>query len=233
MDSETHEGVTVAAIAAAIGEPARARMLAGLMDGHARTSTELSAIADVSPSTASAHLSRLKLARLVTVIQQGKHRYYRLAGPDVAAVLESLSVLAGAQPAFVPNTPRRLRVARTCYDHMAGAVGVTLHDRLHDLGWLAPVSDAPEGRYEMTPAGVAGFEALGVDIEPIRAQRRRFACACLDWSERRPHLGGALGAALMELALRRRWVEQDLDSRALDVTPIGRRELASRFGASV
>jgi len=95
------------------------------------------------------------------------------------------------------------------------------------------VSDAPEGRYEMTPAGVAGFEALGVDIEPIRAQRRRFACACLDWSERRPHLGGALGAALMELALRRRWVEQDLDSRALDVTPIGRRELASRFGASV
>lgn len=233
MDVETHEGVTVAAIAAAIGEPARARMLACLMDGHARTSTELSAIADVSASTASAHLSRLTLARLVSVAQQGKHRYYRLAGPEVAVVLEGLSVLAGSQPAFVPNTPKRLRVARTCYDHIAGAVGVALHDRMHALGWLTSASDESESRYDTTPAGVAGLEALGIDLAPVRAQRRRFACACLDWSERRPHLAGALGAALMDLALSRRWVERDLDSRALEVTALGRREMADRFGAQV
>ena len=201
------------------------------MDGHARTSTELSVVADITPSTASAHLGRLKAARLVAVVAQGKHRYYRLAGPEVAAVLEGLSVLAGSQAAFMPNTPRRLRAARTCYDHLAGAAGVALHDRLQALGWLVPDSTGAEGRYEATPDGSSGFAALGVDIPTIRAQRRQFACACLDWSERRPHLGGALGAAVLNLALRRQWLEQDLDSRALEVTELGRRELASRFGA--
>ncbi|HLZ84933.1 MAG TPA: helix-turn-helix domain-containing protein [Caulobacteraceae bacterium] len=233
MDDEAHGDVSVAAIAAAIGEPARARMLYGLMDGHARTSTELAVIADVGAPTASAHLGRLRAAGLVGVVAQGKHRYYRLAGPDVAAVLEGLNVLAGAEAAFRPNTPRRLRAARTCYDHMAGAVGVALHDRLQALQWLAPVPGDPPGRYDVTPSGAAALEALGVDVAAAHAQRRRFACACLDWSERRPHLGGALGAALLSLALRRRWLEQDLDSRALSVTSLGRRELASRFGAHV
>ena len=231
MDDEDQGDVTVAAIAAAIGEPARARMLHALMDGHARTSTELAAVADVGAPTASAHLGRLKAAGLVGVVAQGKHRYYRLAGTEVAAVLEGLNVLAGSKAAFTPSTPHRLRAARTCYDHVAGAVGVALHDRLQALEWLVPAPGDPPGRYDVTPSGAAAFEGLGVDVARARAQRRRFACDCLDWSERRPHLGGALGAALLTLALRRRWLEQDLDSRALSVTPLGRRELATRFGA--
>ena len=231
MDDEDQGDVTVAAIAAAIGEPARARMLYALMDGHARTSTELAVVADIGASTASAHLGRLKVAGLVVVVAQGKHRYYQLAGTEVAAVLEGLNVLAGSKPAFTPNTPRRLRAARTCYDHVAGAVGVALHDRLQALEWLVPAPGDPPGRYDVTPSGAAALDGLGVDVALARAQRRRFACDCLDWSERRPHLGGALGAALLTLVLRRRWLEQDLDSRALSVTPLGRRELASRFGA--
>src|SRR6202142_1420765 len=128
----------VSKIAAAIGEPARARMLYCLMDGHARTSTELSVVAEVSPSTASVHLNRLKTAHLIKVLVQGKHRFYSLEGPDVASTLEGLSVLAGgARSKFVPSTPSRLRAARTCYDHMAGTVGVSLHDRFQALGWLS------------------------------------------------------------------------------------------------
>jgi DNA-binding transcriptional ArsR family regulator len=233
MDDEDHEGATVADIAAAIGEPGRARMLYCLMDGHARTSTELSAVADISPSTASAHLNRLKAANLVKVAAQGKHRYYSLVGGEVAAVLEGLNVLAGTKTAFVPNTPRRLRAARTCYDHMAGAVGVALHDRFQALGWLQPDAGGVDGTYELTAEGDAAFNGLGIDVAATRGQRRRFACACLDWSERRPHLGGALGAAVLKLALRREWLTQDLDSRALSLTSRGQRELASRFGAEV
>src|SRR5579863_1964843 len=115
----------VSGIAAAIGEPARTRMLYCLLDGHARTSTELAVVADVSPSTASAHLNRLKSERLVKVAVQGKHRYYSLEGPHVASALEGLGVLAGGSPdKFVPNTPSRLRAGRTCYDHLAGSLGV-------------------------------------------------------------------------------------------------------------
>src|SRR5688572_5317168 len=132
-----HPEAGVPAIAAAIGEPARARMLYCLMDGHARTSTELAVVAEVSPSTASVHLHRLEAQRLVTVVVQGKHRYYSLEGAGVAAALEALSVLAGGAPhRFVPTTPSRLRTARTCYDHIAGTVGVSLHDRFKALGWL-------------------------------------------------------------------------------------------------
>jgi len=218
----------VPAIAAAIGEPARARMLYCLMDGRARTSTELAVVGEVSPSTASVHLGRLKSARLVTVVVQGKHRYYALNGQSVASALEALNVLAGQpQQAFASRAPGRLHAARTCYDHMAGAVAVALHDRLHALGWLA--ADAGNS-YALTDAGTAALAKLGIDIEATQSQRRRFAFACLDWSERRPHLGGALGAALLTLALRKRWVARDLDSRILTVTAAGRRELLTRFG---
>jgi DNA-binding transcriptional ArsR family regulator len=233
MDDEGRGDLRVASIAAAIGDPARARMLYGLMDGHARTSTELAVIGDVSASTASAHLGRLKASGLVSVVAQGKHRYYRLAGETVAAVLEGLDVLAGPRVPFTPNTPHRLRAARTCYDHMAGAVGVAIHDRLQALEWIAPTSGGAPGRYDVTAAGDAAFDALGLDVAAARGQRRRFACDCLDWSERRPHLGGALGAALLKVLLARRWLEQDLDSRALSVTSAGRRELASRLGVRV
>ena len=235
MNVELHADDAVSRIAAAIGEPARARILYCLVDGHARTSTELSVVAQVSPSTASVHLNRLKTAHLVTVLVQGKHRFYSLGGPDVANVLEGLSVLAGgAREKFVPNTPSRLRAARTCYDHMAGRVGVLLHDRFNALGWLAG-SNAKDNTnaYDLTPNGTKAFEALGIDIAAIRTLRRRFACACLDWSERRPHVGGALGAALLTVALKRKWVLQDLDSRVLDVTSIGRREMLARFGLHV
>jgi DNA-binding transcriptional ArsR family regulator len=223
MDESYADGAA-ASIAAAIGEPARTRMLYCLLDNHARTGTELAVIADVGPSTASVHLNRLKTEGLVKVVVQGKHRYYSLQSAEVARVLEGLSVLAGgARPKFVPHTPGRLRAARTCYDHIAGTLGVLLHDRLEAGGWLS-------NSYDLTAAGVKGFEALGVDIAETRGLHRRFAFACLDWSERRSHLGGALGAALLKLAIRKRWVTQELDSRALGVTSLGRREMRARFG---
>ena len=202
-------------------------MLNCLMDGCARTSTELAVVAGVTPSTASVHLKRLTTHRLVKVLAQGKHRYYSLAGPSVAAALEALSVIAGGPsiPAFVPKTPHRLRAARTCYDHMAGTLGVELHDRFHALGWLSGSSD-----YELTPTGVTAFVQLGVDVKAAREQRRRFAYACVDWSERRPHLGGAMGAAVLKLALKRQWVTQDLDSRALSITKAGKRQMSAQFG---
>ncbi len=187
-------------------------------------------VAEVSPSTASVHLQRLKTQRLVKLFAQGKHRYYSLEGANVAAALEALSVLAGgARDAFLPNTPNPLRAARTCYDHIAGRLGVSLHDRFSVLGWLSGGSGA-DNAYDLTPGGLRAFKALGVDIEATRALRRRFAYPCVDWSERRPHIGGAVGAALLNVAMKRKWVMQDLDSRALTVTRVGRREMLIRFG---
>jgi DNA-binding transcriptional ArsR family regulator len=217
-------------IAAAIGDPARSRMLYCLMDGHARTSTELAVAAGVSPSTASAHLNRLKEDRLVQMAVQGKHRYYCLHGAEVAMALEALCVLAAdPPPKFVPNTPDRLRGARTCYDHMAGRVAVALHDRLRALNWIC-TGAAGGDVYEVTPEGARALAALGIDVEATRALRRKFCFACLDWSERRPHIGGGLGSALLGVALKRKWVVRDLDSRALSITAYGRREMQARFG---
>lgn len=225
-----HVGAPVSAIAAAIAEPARTRMLYCLMDGHARTGTELAIVAEVSPSTASVHLARLREQHLVKVTVQGKCRYYSLGDARVAAALEALTVLAGGnRTRFVPNTPVHLRAARTCYDHLAGSLGVALHQRFLELGWLRE-NPASEGTYTVTEAGAAGFAGLGLDIAALRGQRRRFACACLDWSERRPHLAGALGAALLKTALQKKWVVKHLDSRALDFTPAGKRELKRRCG---
>jgi DNA-binding transcriptional ArsR family regulator len=206
-------------------------MLYSLLDGHARTSTELAMVAEVSPSTASVHLGRLHTEHLVNVLVQGKHRYYSLAGPHVARTLEGLSVLAGSKrDAFAPTTPHRLRAARTCYDHMAGAIAVTLFDRFIALRWIKRNSGAAAGAIDLTHEGSNGLALIGVDVEAARALRRRFAYACLDWSERRPHLGGALAAAILKTALARRWVSRDLDSRALTVTSHGKRELRSRLG---
>ncbi len=231
MNATRDPDSAAAAIAAAIGEPARARMLYCLLDGHARTSTELAVLAEVTPSTASAHLNRLRAESLVTVAAQGKHRYYRLGGPDVARVLEGLDVLAGgARPPFVPPTPLRLRFARTCYDHLAGTVGVLLHDRFIALGWLAARPGRESTDYDLTPVGERALAGLGVDVGEARRLRRRFAYDCLDWSERRPHLAGAIGAAFLKMALRRKWLVPDLDSRILSVSRRGRSELAGRLG---
>jgi DNA-binding transcriptional ArsR family regulator len=234
MDVERHDDEAVSRIAAAIGEPARARMLYCLMDGRARTSTELAIVADVALSTASAHLARLRDERLVKVLTQGKHRYYSLEGPDVARALEGLSVLAGGRRlAFAPSTPPALRAARTCYDHMGGTLAVALHDCVLAKGWLAQADGAEGPTYATTDEGEQALKALGVDLEAAQGARRRFAFGCLDWSERRPHVGGALGAALLGVALKRKWVLRELDSRALEITTHGLSELRSRFGISL
>ena len=230
MIADDGADIAVSAIAAAIGEPARTRMLYCLLDGHARTSTELAIVGGVSPSTASVHLNRLRSAQLVKVIVQGKHRYYSLAGRSVARALEGLSVVAGCpRNKFVPNTPNRLRAARTCYDHVAGTIGVMLHDRFRILEWLTPCKTGQDA-YEVTATGEKGFTSLGIDLEAARLPRRRFAYPCLDWSERQPHLAGSLGSAILQLTLRRRWLVQDADSRALSLTSTGRRALADRLG---
>jgi len=223
----------LARIAAAMAEPARTRMLCCLLDGRARTATELAAVAEVAASTASAHLARLCDAGLLQAMAQGRHRYFRLAGEAVARMLENLLVLAGTPPeagharSFRPGTPSRLRAARTCYDHMAGSAGVAWHDHLHARQWLTGLDG---DHYELTNTGARELGRLGLDVDAARRSRRRFACACLDWSERRPHLGGALGAACLQLALRRGWVQQALDGRALTLTPAARRDAPQFFG---
>jgi DNA-binding transcriptional ArsR family regulator len=223
--------VAVSRIAAAIGEPARARILFCLLDGHARTATELAAVAEVSPATTSSHLNRLTAEHLITVSAQGKHRYYSLQGNDVASALEALINVAGGTPQqFVPHTPRYLRAARTCYDHIAGSLGVQLCERLTTLRWLSHPANGRENDFEVTQSGAKALAALGIDIAVARSLRRRLAFPCLDWSERRPHLGGAVGAELLKLSLRRKWVITEPGSRALSITRAGRREMRSRFG---
>jgi DNA-binding transcriptional ArsR family regulator len=232
MDVEMADA-SIARVAAAIAEPARARMLCSLMDGRARTGTELAVIAEVSPSTASVHLTRLKDQELVKVLAQGKHRYYSLDDERVAATLESLMVLAGTRSKpFVPNTPARLRWARTCYDHMAGELAVALHDRILKNKWIAQMK-RNDGIYELTAVGTRELTARGIEMEAVKLARRRIACACLDWSERRSHLGGAIGAALLRSAIQHKWVLKDLDSRVLRVTKRGDREFFGRLGLQV
>jgi DNA-binding transcriptional ArsR family regulator len=234
MDGGLDIDAAVSALAAAIGESTRARILVSLLDGRARTGTELVALTEVSPSTVSAHLHRLEAAHLVTTRRQGKHRYYSLSGAEVATLLERLSVLAGAgRTALMCKAPEHLREARTCYDHIAGAIGVSLRDRFAALGWLTISSTGEEETYELTPRGESSLSVLGVNVEAARGLRRRFAFGCLDWTERRYHLGGALGAVLLQFARRKKWLRQDLDSRALQVTDLGRRELLNRFGVAL
>ena len=224
----------VARIAAVLGEPARSRMLYSLMSGRASTATELALVAGVTPSTATTHLHRLRSEQLVRVVAQGKHRYYSLHDQRVAELLESFTVFAGmTRAAVVHSTPGPLRAARTCYDHIAGALAVCLHDRLFAVGWLAVRSIEGNDSYTVTDKGASALLELGVDIDATRRLRRRFAFACLDWSERRPHVAGAIGAALLQVFLQKRWVASQLTSRALRVTPLGRRELASRLQCRV
>ncbi len=234
MNAKMDTDLALANIAAAIGERSRARILSCLLDGRARTSTELAAVARVSPSTASVHLGRLNAEHLIKVLAQGKHRYYSLQSRQVARALETLNVLAsGSRPSFVPTTPHYLRAARTCYDHIAGTLGVLLHDRLRAMDWLVAARKGSHATYYPTENGAKCLQELGIDISSVPKSRRRFAFACLDWSERRFHIGGALGAALLGCALRRRWVVQEPGSRALSITNSGRREMQTELGVHI
>ncbi len=229
--------IAISRLASAIGEPSRARMLCCLLDGHARTSTELAMVAEVSPSTASVHLTRLKNERLVKLLVQGKHRYYSIERADVARALEALMVVAGSpRSRFVPTTPEPLRHARACYDHMAGAIAVSLFQSFTQSGWILPshslAKPKSEDALDLTPSGTKALESLGIDIAAIRGLRRRFAYACLDWSERKPHIGGAARRCSSAKAMRRRWIEREFDSRVLHITRLGQRELSTQFGMS-
>ncbi|WP_027905275.1 MULTISPECIES: helix-turn-helix transcriptional regulator [unclassified Pseudomonas] len=225
MDVEQSE-LRLATVASAIADPARARMLCCLLDGRARTATELAVVAQKSPSTASSHFQKLLEQGLVTLISQGKHRYFQLASADVAKALEGLlSITSFEVPAFKPSTPCRLRHARTCYDHLAGEVGVMLHDALLVGEWM----NQEKGGYGLTPKGITQLAQMGIDLTSDTQARRRFAFPCLDWSQRCAHVGGTLGAALLDHMVQDKWFVRALDSRALTVTAKGRKRLASAF----
>ncbi|WP_027817340.1 ArsR/SmtB family transcription factor [Paraburkholderia bannensis] len=216
----------LARVAALLADPGRAAMLWALMDGSARPAGELTLIAGLSPSAASAHLARLTEGGLLSAEVRGRHRYFRIATPDIAQTIEALMNVAHATAPARPTTrpartvPVEMRHARTCYDHMAGEVAVQVFDRLVEGGLLTLDGDD----LEATEAGAARLAAWGVDLGALRVRRRRFACTCLDWSERRAHLGGALGAALLERFTSNGWVERTSRPRVLRITPLGQRE---------
>lgn len=221
----------LAEISALVGEPARAAMLAALMDGRALTATELASTAGVTPQTTSSHLARLTAVGLLAVEQQGRHRYHRLASRDVARMLEGIMrVAAGlARPSRpVVTGPRdgALRAARTCYDHLAGRLGVAIADALTEGGHLELDGDGGL----VTAKGIALFRGLGIDPGGDKKSRRVPCRPCLDWSERRPHLAGTLGAALCSHCLEHGWIRRAAGTRAVDITPQGRRMFREKLG---
>ncbi len=218
----------MAEIAALIGDPGRANMLAALLSGEALTATELAAIAGVSRPSASEHLAKLTQGQLLAVTPQGRHRYYRLASADVARLLESIMTLASRQDTARRATPRidpALREARTCYDHLAGRLGVALADALSARGAVILTPDAGE----LTGPGRNLMDSLGISLETSRPGKRLLCRPCLDWTERRLHLGGVLGAAIYARFTELGWVERT-KGRAVTVTSAGHRGLAEAFG---
>ncbi|MFL5333569.1 MAG: ArsR/SmtB family transcription factor [Geminicoccaceae bacterium] len=220
-------GSSIARVAALVGDPARANMLSALTDGRALTASELAYFAGVTPQTASSHLSKLTEAGLLAQQRQGRHHYYRLASPLVGRMLESLMVVA--DPA--PLQPRwrggqALRTARTCYDHLAGRLAVGIADGLVERGHVVLAEDGGE----VTAAGLAHLAEFGIDLGGASMRRRPFVRPCLDWSERRPHLAGAIGAALASRAFELGWIERIKDSRAVAITAAGTRGFLDVFG---
>jgi DNA-binding transcriptional ArsR family regulator len=212
----------IAAAAALIGDPSRASILAALADGRALPAGELARVAGISAQTASAHLDRLFKAHLVGVEVQGRHHYYRLRDGRVAAALESLAVIARPIRTLTDvrtQAAQALRFARTCYGHLAGTLGVAVAEALCTQGFLTSM----DAGYAVTPAGVAWFRNLGISVESIT--RRPLTKACLDWSERRHHLAGALGVTLTTRVLELGWVVRVRESRALRVSDRGRQVL--------
>jgi len=221
-----NDGPLIASIAALIGDPGRANMLTALMDGRALTASELGGAAGVTLQTASGHLARLVEAGLLSVRKQGRHRYFRLSGPDVADALEALMGLAQRTGAVRVRTGPRdaaLREARICYDHLAGERGVALLEALCRKRLVTG-----EQEVALTEKGRDFFAGLGVDLEALERARRPLCRLCLDWSERRAHLGGALGAALLELMAERNWLRRE-EGRVLRFSPAGAREFQKAF----
>ena len=224
------DGPNIARVAGLIGDPARAEILTALLAGRALTATELAAVAGVTKQTVSAHLAKLVDARLLAVEAQGRHRYFRLAGSDVARLLESLMGVAfrtGAVRLVTGPREPALRKARVCYDHLAGELGVLAYDGLVGRGWLADRA----GSLFLTNAGADGLAAFGIDPALAASERRTFCRPCLDWGERRHHLGGALGAALLARLYALRWAKRAPDSRVVAFTPRGEQQWRAAFAA--
>lgn len=219
-------------IAALMGEPTRAAMLVSLLDGCARTASELAACAEVSPQVASNHLAKLLEGHLLTLETQGRHRYYRLASPEVARALEALATLSRPSEHHVlSKVPRDLQFARTCYDHLAGHLGVVITEVLLAQKYLVEKNSD----YGLTLVGERWFADFGIDVRVLQTSRRSFARRCLDWSERRPHLAGALGAAFFLRLQGLGWIAKK-KGRAVRLTLTGRegleRELGLKLGSS-
>lgn len=222
----------IAPVASLLADPARVAILMALSDGRERSAGELALVAGVTASTASAHLSKLTESGFIGMRRQSRHRFYQLIRPELTGVMEALAVLA---PASTPRTHRQARIgravraARTCYDHLAGRLGVRLTQTLIERAVLRP-----DGRqFRVTPTGETFLSGIGLDLAAARASRRAFAPACLDWSERVPHVAGALGAGLLSLLFEKRWLERMADSRAVQITAAGRRGFEQKFGMGV
>jgi DNA-binding transcriptional ArsR family regulator len=225
-------GLALSAVGALVGDPRRANILSALIDGRALTATELAWTAGVAPATASEHLTKLVAGGLLTVSRQGRHRYFRLAAVEVARMLEAMMVIANqGEPKDAPRraTPRidpALREARTCYDHLAGRLGVGIADAMVNRGLIVLGEEAGE----VTASGHAWLAAFGVKVELAGRTRRLLCRPCLDWSERRPHLAGRLGAALCARCEEVGWIERQRDGRAVRVTAKGQLGFAREFG---
>jgi len=223
------DGPQIAGIASLIGDPARANMLTALMQGAALTATELALEAGVTKQTASAHLAKLSHAELITVEAQGRHRYYRLADADVARVLESLiGIAARAKSLRTRPGPKEpaLRQARVCYDHLAGDLGVGLYDALMSRRWLA----MRDGEVSVTKRGREELSAFGLDFAEMESKARPLCRACLDWSVRRNHLAGSLGAGLLDAFYAKGWAKRRSGTRVVVFSQAGETAFRRTFG---
>ncbi len=223
---------SIAEVAALVGNPARANVLMALLDGRALTVGELAYVARVAPQTTSGHLAKLAQARLLTMTKQGRHVYYRLATPLIGPMLEAImAVAADGPPRYRPRWRGgdELRLARTCYDHLACRLGVYLADALTTQDHVTLSEDGGI----VTPRGERFFLDLGIDVREISHGHRVFCRPCLDWSERRPHLAGAIGAALAARCFELGWIKRLRDTRAVTITALGQRGLTETFGISL
>ena len=222
----------LAELAGLIADPGRARILSRLMDGGAQTASELALLAGVTPQTASWHLSRLVQRALLKVERRGPRRLYRLATPLVAQMLEGMMTVAVTGPQASRPSARiddQMRRARTCYDHLAGELGVAVTDALRERGYLVLDQDAGE----LTAAGLAFLGGLGLDLRSPARRRRALCRPCLDWSERLPHLAGRAGASIADLAFQRDWIRRRPQGRSVEITAAGLAAFKNLFGARI